>query len=126
MVVPNPTLQLDIVGIKRRVAGDAVREARALALQGAIDAEFKRVTPGPPVGGVLDSVAAKRNGVAWHASATKLSLAAGILGNGTLHATEANQNGLVGFGASRQGGYGLEPGLSVARLLRQNLAPGAG
>ena len=97
VVVPDTALRLDIVGIKLRVAGDAV----------------------------LDSVAAKRDGVDLYASATKLFLAPGILVNGTLRATKANQNGLLGFGSSRQGGYQLEPELSVAWLLRKNLALGA-
>ena len=70
-------------------------------------------------------VAAKRDGVDVYVSATKLFLAPGILVNGTLRATKANQNGLLGFGSSDRGGYRLEPELSVALLLRKNLALGA-
>ena len=125
VVVPDTTLKLDIVGIKLRVAGDAVLEADTLTPQVAIGAEFKRVSPGPAVGAVLDSVAAKRGGVDLYASATKLFLAPGLLVNGTLRATKANQNGLLGFSSSRHAGYQLEPELSVAWLLRRHLALGA-
>ena len=125
VVVPDTRLKLDIVGMKLRVAGDAVLEADTLMPQLAVGAEFKRLNPGPAVGGVLDSVAAKRDGVDVYVSATKLFLAPGILVNGTLRATKANQNGLLGFGSSDRGGYRLEPELSVALLLRKNLALGA-
>ena len=125
VVVPDTTLKLDIAGFKVRVAGDAVLEADTLMPQIAIGAELKRVSPGPAVGGVLDSVAAKRHGVDLYASATKLFLAQGILMNGTLRMTKANQNGLLGFGSSAHGGYTVRPELSVAWMLRRNFAIGA-
>ena len=125
VVVPDTTLGLDIVGLKLRVTGDAVLEADTLIPQVAVGAEFKHASPGPAVGGVLDSVAAKRDGIDLYVSATKLFVAPGILVNGTLRATKANQNGLLGFGSSAQHRYRLEPELSVAWLLRKNLALGA-
>ena len=125
VVVPDTTLKLDIVGFKLRVAGDAVLDADTLMPQVAIGAQFKRVNPGPAVGGVLDSVDAKRSGVDLYVSATKLFLAQDILVNGTLRATRANQNGLLGFGSADHSGYSLKPELSVAWLLRRNLAVGA-
>ena len=125
VVVPDTTLKLDIAGIKLRVAGDAVLEAVTLLPQVAVGLEFKRVSPGPAVGAVLDSVAAKRSGIDVYVSATKLFLAQGILVNGTLRLTKANQNGLLGFGSSEQGGYTLQPELSLAWLLRRDLAFGA-
>ncbi|MEO8060433.1 MAG: DUF3034 family protein, partial [Burkholderiales bacterium] len=51
VVVPDTTLKLDIVGIKARVAGDAVLDSDTLMPQIALGAEFKRVNPGPAVGG---------------------------------------------------------------------------
>ena len=125
VVVPDTTLKLDIVGIKLKVAGDAVLDADTWMPQIAVGAEFKRVDPGAAVGGVLDSVAAKRNGVDLYVSATKLFLAQSILVNGTLRATKANQNGLLGFGSADKGGYSLKPEVSLALLLRKNLAIGA-
>ena len=125
VVVPDTTLKVDIAGVKLRVAGDAVLEADTLLPQVAVGLEFKRVSPGPAVGAVLDSVAAKRSGIDVYVSATKLFLAQGILVNGTLRLTKANQNGLLGFGSSEQGGYTLQPELSLAWLLRRDLAFGA-
>ena len=125
VVVPDTTLKLDIVGVKVKVAGDAVLDADNWMPQIAVGAEFKRVNPGPAVGGVLDSVAARRDGVDLYLSATKLFLAQGILVNGTLRATKANQNGLLGFGSADKSGYSIQPEISVAYLLRKNVAVGA-
>ena len=125
VVVPDTTLKLDIVGIKARIAGDVVLDADTLMPQIAIGAEFKRVDPGPAVGGVLDSVSAKRNGVDLYISATKLFLAQGILVNGTLRATKANQNGLLGFGSADKKSYSIQPEFSLAYLLSKNIAVGA-
>ena len=125
VVAADTVLQLDIVGLKVRLAGDAVLDADTLMPQVAIGAQFKRLNPGPAVGGVLDSVSAGRSGVDVYVSATKLFLAPGILVNATLRATRANQNGLLGFGSASHDGYSLKPELSVAWLLRRNLAVGA-
>ena len=125
VVVPDTTLKLDIVGIKARVAGDAVLDADTLMPQIAVGAEFKHLNPGPAVGGVLDSVAAKRNGVDFYVSATKLFLAQGILVNGTLRATKANQNGLLGFGSADKKSFSIKPEFSLALLLSKNIAVGA-
>ena len=125
VVVPDTTLKLDIAGVKLRVAGDAVLEADTLLPQVAVGLEFKRVNPGPAVGAVLDSVGAKRSAIDVYVSATKLFLAQSILVNGTLRMTKANQNGLLGFGASEHGGYTLQPELSLAWLLKRDLAIGA-
>jgi hypothetical protein len=124
VVVPDTTLKLDIVGVKLKLAGDAVLDSDSLMPQIAVGAEFKHLNPGAAVGGVLDSVAAKRSGVDLYVSATKLFLAQGILVNATLRATKANQNGLLGFGSSDKSGYSLQPELSAALLLRKDLAVG--
>ena len=125
VVVPDTTVKLDIVGVKVKLAGDAVLDSDNWMPQIAVGAEFKRVNPGDAVGGVLDSVSAKRDGVDLYVSATKLFLAQGILVNGTLRATKANQNGLLGFGSADNSRYHLEPEVSVAWLLRKDLAIGA-
>jgi Protein of unknown function (DUF3034) len=125
VVVPETTLKLDIVGVKARIVGDAVLDSDTLMPQIAVGAEFKRLDPGPAVGGVLDSVSAKRNGVDFYISATKLFLAQGVLVNGTLRATKANQNGLLGFGSADKTSYSLKPEFSLAYLLSKNVAIGA-
>jgi Protein of unknown function (DUF3034) len=125
VVAPDATLELDIAGVKLKVAGDAVLDADNWMPQVAVGAEYKHLKPGPSVGGVLDSVAAERNGIDVYVSATKLFLAQGILVNGTLRATRGNQNGLLGFGSADSKRYHFEPEVSVAYLLRKNLAVGA-
>jgi hypothetical protein len=125
VVVPGTTLNLDIVGVKVKLAGDAVLDSDTWMPQIAAGAEYKHLNPGAAVGGVLDSVSAKRNGVDVYLSATKLFLAQSVLVNGTLRATKANQNGLLGFGSADKNGYAIEPEVSAALLLRKNLAIGA-
>ena len=58
-------------------------------------------------------------------SATKLLLAQGVLLNATLRATKANQNGLLGFGGTAKTSTSVQPEVSVAWLLRRDLAIGA-
>jgi Protein of unknown function (DUF3034) len=111
--------------MKLRVAGDAVLDSDAWMPQVAVGAEYKHLNPGSAVGGVLDSVGARRGGVDLYVSATKLFLAQSILVNGTLRATRANQNGLLGFGADDHRNYHFEPEVSVAWLLRKDFAAGA-
>jgi hypothetical protein len=125
VVVPGTTLRMDTLGLKARVAGDAVLDADTLMPQVALGAEFKHVDPGATVGGILDGAGVKRSGVDLYVSATKLFLAQGILVNATLRATKANQNGLLGFGSSDRGSYSLEPEFSAAWLAAKNLAFGA-
>lgn len=125
VVVPDTTLNLDIVGLKARVAGDAVLDSDTWMPQVAVGAEFKHVNPGPTVGSILDGAGVKREGVDLYVSATKLFLAQGILVNGTLRATKANQNGLLGFGSSDKDSYSFKPEFSAAWLLRKDLAVGA-
>lgn len=125
VVVPGTTLKLDIAGIKLKVAGDAILDADTWQPQVAVGLFYKHLDPGSAVGGVLDSVGARRHGVEVYASATKLLLAHGVLLNGTLRATQANQNGLLGFGTTGDRRLRLQPELSIAKLLRKDLAIGA-
>ena len=123
--VPGAKLKLDIAGVKLRIAGDAIVDSDSWMPQIAVGAEYKHLNPGAAVGGVLDSVSAKRSGVDVYVSATKLLLAQGILLSGTLRATKANQNGLLGFGSVKQNNYRLQPEISIAWLPRKDLAIGA-
>lgn len=124
VVVPQTTLRLDIVGAKVRLAGDAILNSDSWMPQIAFGFEAKSLSPGDAVGGVLDSVGAKRQGVDYYVSATKLFLAEAVLVNVTLRASKANQNGLLGFGSAQHSAYGLKPEASVAWLARRDLAFG--
>ncbi len=120
-------LKQDIVGIKIKLAGDAVLDSDSLMPQIAAGVQFKSLGS-TGLDATLTALGAKRSGTDFYVSATKLFLAQGILLNGTLRATKANQNGLLGFGATLGGaknGYEVLPEISLAFLLRNNLAIGA-
>ena len=125
-VTPGQHIKMDIVGVKVRVAGDAVLDSDTLMPQIAVGLEYKHTRPGS-LGSVLNFLGAKTSGVDVYVSATKLFLAQGVLVNGTLRATKANQNGLLGFGSNSPGrdSYSLQPEFSVAYLLSKNVAIGA-
>ena len=125
-VTPGQHIQMDIVGIKVKVAGDAVLNADSWMPQIAVGLEHKRVRPGS-IGSVLDFLGTQTSGTDVYVSATKLLLAQSLLVNGTLRSTNANQNGLLGFGAAAPGKNrrSLQPEFSVAYLISKNLAVGA-
>jgi hypothetical protein len=122
--LPGLHLKLDILGAKVRLAGDAVLDSDTWMPQIAAGLEAKLLHAGG-LAPTLDSLGARRHGVDAYLSATKLLLAQGLLLNGTLRATRANQNGLLGFGGTAHKGYSLQPEVSVAWLLRKDLALGA-
>lgn len=124
--LPGLNLKQDIVGAKFRVAGDAILDSDSLMPQIAVGVMAKRLGS-TGLDATLKALGAKRSGTDLYVSATKLFLAQGLLVNGTLRATKANQGGLLGHGATLGGadnGYELMPELSVAYLLRKNLAVG--
>lgn len=118
-------LKQDILGVKLRVAGDAVLEADTWMPQVAVGLEHKIAHAGALGPTLFGPLGARRSGTDYYVSATKLFLAPGILVNGTLRLTRANQNGLLGFGGAQGRGTQLKPEISVAKLLARNLAVGA-
>ena len=125
-VAPGQHINMDTLGLKLKVAGDAVLGSDSWMPQIAIGLEHKNVTPGS-LNSVFNFLGTKTSGTDVYVSATKLFLAQGVLLNGTLRYTNANQNGLLGFGSNAPGkdGYSLVPELSVAYLLSKNWAIGA-
>ncbi|RJP70630.1 MAG: DUF3034 family protein [Comamonadaceae bacterium] len=124
--LPGLRLKQNIVGAKMRVAGDAVLDSDSLMPQIAVGVQFKHLQS-TGLDATLAALGAKRHGTDVYVSATKLFLAQGILVNGTLRATQANQGGLLGFGATLGGAdnrYELQPEISVAYLLSSQLAVG--
>jgi Protein of unknown function (DUF3034) len=125
--LPGLHLKQTVVGAKVRLAGDAVLDSDTLMPQVAAGVQFKSLDSSG-LDGTLSALGAKRNGVDLYVNATKLFLAQGVLVNGTLRATKANQNGLLGFGATLGGNenrYSLQPEISVAWLLSSKVAVGA-
>lgn len=124
--LPGLHLKQTIVGAKLRVAGDAVLNSDTWMPQIAVGVQHKQLQSSG-LDDTLNALGAKRSGTDFYASATKLLLAKNVLLNGTLRATKANQNGLLGFGATLGGAnnrYELHPEVAVALLLRKNLAVG--
>jgi Protein of unknown function (DUF3034) len=125
--IPNLVLKQTILGVKARVTGDAVLDSDTLMPQIAVGAQFKTLDSSG-LDGTLTALGAKRSGMDFYINATKLFLAQGILVNGTLRATKANQNGLLGFGATLGGAnnnYQIMPEISLAYLLSSKVAIGA-
>ena len=116
------TLRQDIVGVKVRVAGDAVLDSDRKLPQISVGVQYKRNNQAA----VLDYIGAKDNtGTDFYVSATKLFLADGFLLNGTLRFTKANQTGILGFGGDQHNGYKPQLEVSAAYLLTRKIAIGA-
>lgn len=124
-VAPDAHVRMDIVGLKVRVLGEAVLDADTWMPQVAAGLQAKHTQPGS-LGSVLDFLGTRRSGIDLYASATKLLLGPGVLVNATLRSTNANQNGLLGFGSAAPGrdSRSLRPELSVAYLAARNVAIG--
>ena len=122
--LPGLHLKMDVFGAKVRVLGDAVLDSDRLLPQVALGMQWKQTDAGG-VAPTLHALGARTNGADFYVSATKLLLAQGLLVNGTLRLTKANQNGLLGFGGSANERDRLEPEFSVAWLASRRLAFGA-
>jgi hypothetical protein len=125
--LPGLHLKQTVVGAKVRVLGDAVLDSDTLMPQVAVGVQY-RALGSTGLDGTLNALGAKRHGTDVYVSATKLFLGQSLLLNGTLRATKANQNGLLGYGATLGGDeskYSLQPEFSVAYLVSKNVAVGA-
>ncbi len=114
----------DIVGVKLRVAGDAVLDSDTGMPQLAVGLLHKRADAGALAPTLTGALGAKKGGTEFYVSATKLFLASGVLVSLTLRATQANQGGLLGFGGAQGSGRKLQPEVSMAYLLNRSLAVG--
>lgn len=122
--LPGLKLKQDIVGVKLRLLGDAVLDSDTWVPQVALGVQHKKADAGG-LAPTLAAFGAKESGTDVYVSATKLFLEQAVIVNGTLRATKANQNGLLGFGATGHTGYRLQPELSLAVLVRRDVAVGA-
>jgi len=131
-LAPLDQLQIkqDILGVKLRVAGDAVYEQDSLLPQIAVGVMYKK---NKGIGGLgalgvtnVTQLGAKDDsGYDVYVSATKIVLEYSLLLNGTLRSTRANQMGILGFGGDQHSGRKLMPEVSAAYLLTRKLALGA-
>ena len=112
----------NVIGLKVKVAGDAVLEQDSWLPQISVGAQFKKNDRGD----LLRAIGAKDDhGVDFYVSATKLYLSHSILANMTLRFTRANQIGILGFGGDRNDSYKPQLEGSVAWLLSRTFAIGA-
>ena len=125
-VAPGLTLGQDIVGIKLRLAGDAVFAPDEWLPQLALGAQWKHTLDFDAVPRAVGA----RSGedVDWYLAATKLYFDAlagrNVIVDATLRRTRANQFGLLGFGAAGSR-YRVEPELSAAVFASDTLLAGA-
>ena len=125
--LPGLHLKQTIIGGKVRVLGDAILDSDTLVPQVAVGFEYKELGS-TGLDAALNALGAKRYGTDFYVSATKLFLGQSLLLNGTLRATKANQNGLLGYGATLGGDedkYSLQPEFSVGYLISKNVVVGA-
>lgn len=116
------TFTQDTIGVKVKIAGDAVLEQDSWLPQIAVGAQYKKNDQAA----VLAFVGARDDsGVDYYVSATKLFLAQSLLVNGTVRFTKANQFGILGFGGDLNDSYQPQFEASVAYLLNRHLAIGA-
>ena len=125
-VIPGLTLGQDIVGLKVRLAGDAVFEPDQWLPQIAVGAQWKRTLDFDEIPRAVG--AASGADVDWYIAATKVYFAAvagrNIIIDATLRRTRANQFGLLGFGGDGSG-YSLVPEFSAAIWLNDDVLLGA-
>ena len=111
----------DIIGIKVKLAGDAVLEQDSWMPQISVGLQHKKNKQGA----VVRAVGAKDDtGTDLYVSATKLLLDKSLLLNGTLRATKANQIGILGFGGDKSDSYKAQFEGSIAYLINRKLAVG--
>ena len=122
-------IKQDIVGLKLRIAGDAVYEQDSPMPQVAIGIMYKK---NKGIGGLgalgvtnVKQLGAKDDsGYDYYVAATKILFEQSLLLNGTLRATRANQMGLLGFGGDQNDSVRVMPEVSVAYLFTRKLAGG--
>lgn len=122
-------IRQDIVGVKVKIAGDAVYEQDSWLPQIAAGVLYKRNNgirglSALGVTNVTQLGAKSDTGTDIYLSATKILLDQSLLLNGTVRATKANQMGILGFGGDLNNSYQLKPEISVAYLINKNLVAG--
>jgi len=116
------TFHQDVYGVKLRVLGDAVYDQASLTPQVSVGAQIKHNDRGAIVRAVGGRDA---DGVDYYVAATKVLLDQSLVLDGTLRATKANQEGLLGFGGNRKDAYSLQFEGSAGYLVTRRLLVGA-
>lgn len=124
--VPGEHLRMHTLGGKVRLFGDAIYDQDSWVPQVAAGIQLKHNVD---FNNVPKAIGAESDtGLDAYLSATKLYLAAiagrNLLLNVTLQATKANQFGLLGFGGDKHNSYQLEPAISAAIMVTDNVLIG--
>lgn len=115
------TFEQDVFGAKLRLWGDVVADQDRWWPQVSVGVQHKRSADGD----VVRAVGARdASGTDFYVAATKLFLGEGLLLNGTVRFTRANQFGLLGHGGDREDGYRAQFEGSAAVLLSRSFAVG--
>ncbi len=122
-------IKQDIVGLKLKLAGDAVYDQDNAMPQIAIGLMYKRNKgveglSALSVNNVKQLGAKDDKGTDYYVSATKIFLAQSLLLNGTIRVTKANQMGILGFGGDKGNRYQAMPEISAAYLINRKLVAG--
>ena len=125
----NDTLSQDIIGLKVRLFGNIVYDQGTLMPEVSVGVHYHQ-NDNPAT---IRALGARANGSTFYVSASKLYLD-GLFGRYTfvdfnLNVTDANQNGLLGFGGLDRNGafrdrYHLEPAFSIAQFITRTMAVG--
>ena len=123
-------IQQDIVGLKVKVAGDAVYKQDSWLPQIAVGAMYKKNKGIDGLGALgvtnVTQLGAKDDhGYDYYVAATKILFEQSLLLNATLRSTNANQLGLLGFGGDLRDSRRFMPEFSAAYLVTRKLAVGA-
>ncbi len=123
------SIRQDIVGVKVRLAGDAVVDQDRALPQIAAGVQFKRNRgirglEALGVSNVSGLGATDDSGTDYYVAATKVLLDSSLLLNGTVRATKANQMGLLGFGGERNDSYKAMLEVSAAYMVSRKLVAG--
>ena len=123
-VVPDKSIEMNALGVKVKVIGDAVYDQDSWLPQISVGAQYKSNEDKA----LVNSFGADSSDTDVYVSATKLWLGAAggynVLANLTLRLTRANQFGLVGFGGAGHDKRKLMAEGSLGVMLRDDLVVG--
>jgi hypothetical protein len=126
-IIPGEDINVDVIGVKVRLLGDAVYDQDRWHPQVSIGAQYKKNDDFDFVPALLG--AADDSDVDIYVAATNVWLAGPFsrtwLANATVRATRGNQFGILGFGGDRKDSRSLNVELSTAVFLTDFLVAGA-
>jgi hypothetical protein len=126
-VIAGESIRQDVLGVKIRLAGDAVFDQDRWYPQLSVGVQFKKNRDFDFVPALLG--ARDDAGVDVYLAATKVYLAGPFsrtwLLNATLRATRGNQLGILGFGGDRKDDYSLNAELSAGVFVSDSVVLGA-